>query len=332
MKNKIGLLIILIITFYIGILVGTPFKTEVVDLKQFTDYYEEGEAENGGWEVQADNFYTFTREYSLVGEEGGGVEELPKIDEDAIPEKKIYIVQKGDTLSEIAETHGMGLSVLMANNPGVSANNLKIGQKLTVLTGNGIFYKVGKGDSLNKIAELFKVEIEDIKKINKLDSNVVQTGEVLYIKNPNVNKYLGMRSPNADNRSNLGFIMPIKYTGITSPQGNRFHPVLKRYIYHAGVDLRAHFIPLYASKEGKVTFAGTMNGYGKIIIIQHSGGYETRYGHLDKIGVRKGQYVKTGELIGKTGQSGRVTGPHLHFELRKNGKALNPMKYMPKSK
>jgi murein DD-endopeptidase MepM/ murein hydrolase activator NlpD len=141
-----------------------------------------------------------------------------------------------------------------------------------------------------------------------------------------------MRSPNADNRSNLGFIMPIKYTGITSPQGNRFHPVLKRYIYHAGVDLRAHFIPLYASKEGKVTFAGTMNGYGKIIIIQHSGGYETRYGHLDKIGVRKGQYVKTGELIGKTGQSGRVTGPHLHFELRKNGKALNPMKYMPKSK
>ena len=73
MKNKIGLLIILIITFYIGILVGTPFKTEVVDLKQFTDYYEEGEAENGGWEVQADNFYTFTREYSLVGEEGGGV-------------------------------------------------------------------------------------------------------------------------------------------------------------------------------------------------------------------------------------------------------------------
>lgn len=75
-----------------------------------------------------------------------------------------------------------------------------------------------------------------------------------------------------------------------------------------------------------------MNGYGKIIIIKHSSGYETRYAHLDKIGVRKGQYVKTGELIGKTGQSGRVTGPHLHFELRKNGKILNPMKYMPKSK
>lgn len=330
MKGKISLLVVLIITFYIGILVGTPFKAEVVDLKQFTDYYEEGAAENGGWEVQKDNFYTFSREYSLIGEEGGGVQELPKIDENDIPEKKTYIVQKGDTLSEIAEAYNMGLSVLMANNPGVSASNLRVGQEITVLTRNGIFYKVSKGDSLSKIAELFKVDVEEIKKINKLDSNMVQLGDVLYIKNPNVTKYLGSRSPNIDNRSNLGFIMPIKYTGITSPYGNRFHPVLKRYIFHAGADLRARFIPLYASKEGKVTFAGSMNGYGKIIIIQHSGGYETRYAHLDKIGVRKGQYVKTGELIGKTGQSGRVTGPHLHFELRKNGKTLNPMRYMPK--
>lgn len=333
MKNKIILVIILAIAFYVGAIIGSPFKTEVVDLRPFTDYYEEGAAESGGWEVQEDNFYTFVKEYSFVGEESGEVEVLPTpTDVDKIPEKKTYIVKQGDTLSEIAEANGMGLSVLLANNPGVSANNLKVGQKLTVLTGNGIFYKVSKGDSLNKIAELFKVKPEDIKEINKLESDVVQIGDVLYIKDPNVTRYLGTRSPNADNRSSLGFIMPIKYTGLTSPQGNRFHPVLKRYIYHAGADLRAHFIPLYASKGGKVTFAGTMSGYGKIIIIQHSGGYETRYAHLDKIGVRKGQYVKTGELIGKTGQSGRVTGPHLHFELRKNGKALNPMKYMPKSK
>lgn len=332
MKNKIAILLILITAFYVGVIIGNPFTTEVVDLTKFTDYYEEGAVETGGWEVQGDSFYTFTKEYSLVGEEGGGVIVSPETDPNVIPEKKTYIVQQGDTLSEIAEAYGMGLSVLMANNPGVNANNLKVGQKLTVITGNGIFYKVSKGDSLNKIAELFKVKMEDIKTINKMDSDVVQVGETLYIKDPNVTRYLGTRSPNADNRSNLGFIMPIKYTGVTSPQGNRFHPVLKRYIYHAGVDLRAHFIPLYASKGGKVTFAGTMNGYGKIIIIQHSGGYETRYAHLDKIGVRKGQYVKTGELIGKTGQSGRVTGPHLHFELRKGGKALNPMKYMPKSK
>ncbi|MGY0394874.1 peptidoglycan DD-metalloendopeptidase family protein [Fusobacterium sp.] len=332
MKNKLGFFLVLLTAFYVGIILGNPFKTEVVDLRPFTDYYEAGAADSGGWEVQDDSFYTFTKEYILVEE--GSEEITPEIgkDENIIPEKEIYEVQQGDTLSEIAEQYGMGLTILKANNPGVTANNLKVGQKIKVLRGNGIFYKVVKGDSLNKIAELFKVDMEELKKINKLESNTVQLGDELYIKDPNVTKYLGTTSPNASNRSGLGFIMPIKYTGITSPQGNRFHPVLKRYIYHAGVDLKAHFIPLYASKEGKVTFAGVMNGYGKIIIIQHSNGYETRYAHLDKIGVRNGQYVKTGELIGKTGQSGRVTGPHLHFEIRKGKTILNPMKYMPKSK
>lgn len=331
MKNKIALLLILVTAFYIGIIVGTPFKTEVVDLNKFTDYYEEGAAETGGWEVQNESFYIFTKEYSLEEEkEETSTQVEEKKEENIIPEKKTYVVQQGDTLSEIAQTHGMGLSVLMANNPGVTASNLKVGKELTVLTGNGIFYKVVKGDSLTKIAELFKVQVEDIKNINKLESSVVQVGDILFIKDPNLSKYLSKSTSKPVNRSGLGFIMPIKYTGITSPQGNRFHPVLKRYIYHAGVDLKAKFIPLYSSKEGKVTFAGTMNGYGKIIIIQHSNGYETRYAHLDRIGVRSGQYVKTGELIGKTGQSGRVTGPHLHFELRKNGKILNPMKYVPK--
>ncbi len=328
MKNKLFFFLVLLIAFYVGVILGNPFKTEVVDLSPFTDYYEVGAADSGGWEVQDDSFYTFTKEYTLVEK---GIGKLEK-DENVIPEKEVYEVQQGDTLSEIAERYGIGLTILKANNPGVTANNLKVGQKIKVLRGNGIFYKVVKGDSLNKIAELFKVDVEELKKINKLKSNVVQLGDELYIKDPNVTKYLRTTSPNASNRSGLGFIMPIKYTGITSPQGNRFHPVLKRYIYHTGVDLKAHFIPLYASKEGKVTFAGVMNGYGKIIIIQHSNGYETRYAHLDKIGVRNGQYVKTGELIGKTGQSGRVTGPHLHFEIRKGKTILNPMKYVPKSK
>ena len=73
-----------------------------------------------------------------------------------------------------------------------------------------------------------------------------------------------------------------------------------------------------------------MNGYGKIIILKHASGYETRYAHLDKIGVKVGQNVNKGELIGKTGMSGRVTGPHLHFEIRKNGKTQNPMSHLGK--
>ena len=128
--------------------------------------------------------------------------------------------------------------------------------------------------------------------------------------------------------SGAGFAYPVRYAGVSSPFGNRFHPVLKRYILHTGVDLVAKYVPLRAAKSGVVTFAGNMSGYGKIIIIRHDNGYETRYAHLSVISTNVGEHVNQGDLIGKTGNSGRTTGAHLHFEIRQNGTPKNPMKYL----
>ena len=128
--------------------------------------------------------------------------------------------------------------------------------------------------------------------------------------------------------SGAGFAYPVRYAGVSSPFGNRFHPVLKRYILHTGVDLVAKYVPLRAAKSGVVTFAGNMSGYGKIIIIRHDNGYETRYAHLSVISTNVGEHVNQGDLIGKTGNSGRTTGAHLHFEIRQNGVPKNPMKYL----
>ena len=128
--------------------------------------------------------------------------------------------------------------------------------------------------------------------------------------------------------SGAGFAYPVRYAGVSSPFGNRFHPVLKRYILHTGVDLVAKYVPLRAAKAGVVTFAGNMSGYGKIIIIRHDNGYETRYAHLSVISTNVGEHVNQGDLIGKTGNSGRTTGAHLHFEIRQNGVPKNPMKYL----
>ena len=128
--------------------------------------------------------------------------------------------------------------------------------------------------------------------------------------------------------SGEGFAYPIRYAGVSSPFGNRYHPVLKRYILHTGVDLVAKYVPLRAAKAGVVTFAGNMSGYGKIIIIRHDNGYETRYAHLSVISTNVGEHVNQGDLIGKTGNSGRTTGAHLHFEIRQNGVPKNPMKYL----
>jgi murein DD-endopeptidase MepM/ murein hydrolase activator NlpD len=116
---------------------------------------------------------------------------------------------------------------------------------------------------------------------------------------------------------------------LTSSFGSRKHPVLKKVLNHAGIDLRAKTgTKVVSTKDGVISFAGRASGYGKLIIIKHSNGYETRYAHLSKIDVKKGQKVKKNEYIALSGATGRVSGPHLHFEIRKNGKVTNPINYL----
>ncbi|CAK7002621.1 MULTISPECIES: peptidoglycan DD-metalloendopeptidase family protein [Fusobacterium] len=347
MKSKIKVFIILAVVFYFGIEFANPFKEEVVDLKKFTDYYDTTEETNGGVTLLNDSFYTFEKEYNFANEykpigfdkkdTGNTGTDKDRIRETAInqimstekklPVKSEYIVKQGDTISQIAEANGMTMNMLLANNPNVSVKNLKIGQKLTIVSENGIFYKVQKGDSLSKIASKFKMKLDDITAYNDIDAKNLKVGQDIFLKNPDI-RVLANSGKGGITVASAGFRFPVEYKGVNSPYGSRFHPVLKRYIFHAGVDLKARYVPLRAAQSGKVSYAGYMNGYGKIIIIKHSNGYETRYAHLDKIGVKVGQNVNKGELIGKTGMSGRVTGPHLHFEVRKNGKTENPMSHL----
>ena len=347
MKSKIKVFIILAVVFYFGIEFANPFKEEVVDLKKFTDYYDTTEETNGGVTLLNDSFYTFEKEYNFANEykpigfdkkdtgntgtDKDGIRETAinqiMSTEKKLPVKSEYIVKQGDTISQIAEANGMTMNMLLANNPNVSVKNLKIGQKLTIVSENGIFYKVQKGDSLSKIASKFKMKLDDITAYNDIDAKNLKVGQDIFLKNPDI-RVLANSGKGGITVASAGFRFPVEYKGVNSPYGSRFHPVLKRYIFHAGVDLKARYVPLRAAQSGKVSYAGYMNGYGKIIIIKHSNGYETRNAHLDKIGVKVGQNVNKGELIGKTGMSGRVTGPHLHFEVRKNGKTENPMSHL----
>ncbi|HEX3386183.1 MAG TPA: M23 family metallopeptidase [Mucilaginibacter sp.] len=98
---------------------------------------------------------------------------------------------------------------------------------------------------------------------------------------------------------------------------------------HPGVDFRgAKGDPVRVTADGKVAFTGWKGGYGNCIIVQHKNDFQTLYGHLSHIGVEEGQQVKTGDVIGKVGSTGRTTGPHLHYEVRKNGKPINPVKFL----
>ena len=128
------------------------------------------------------------------------------------------------------------------------------------------------------------------------------------------------------------FGMPIRHVRITSHFSHRrYHPILKRYRPHHGTDFGARKgTPLLAVNSGKVSFSGWMGGYGKVVKIKHGSGYESLYAHQSRIRVKRGQRVKKGQIIGYVGNTGRSTGPHLHFGLMRYGKWINPMKVLRK--
>ncbi len=116
---------------------------------------------------------------------------------------------------------------------------------------------------------------------------------------------------------------------ISSKFGSRFHPIDKRTKFHGGVDIAVpRGTPINSAADGVVTFSGKRGGYGNVVIIEHADGRETFYAHCDKLLVEKGQIVSGGELIAEAGSTGKSTGPHLHFELRENGKPIDPMKFL----
>ena len=111
--------------------------------------------------------------------------------------------------------------------------------------------------------------------------------------------------------------------------GWRSDPINHNAKFHRGTDVRApHGTPIDAAGNGVVIFSGRQSGYGNVVYIDHGGGLVTRYGHMQKILAAKGDVVAAGQLIGKVGATGRATGPHLHFEVRLDGRAVNPIAAM----
>ncbi|NPA59335.1 MAG: M23 family metallopeptidase, partial [Epsilonproteobacteria bacterium] len=120
---------------------------------------------------------------------------------------------------------------------------------------------------------------------------------------------------------------PIEYKGITSKFGYRTHPTLHRKEFHRGLDMKAAMkTPVFATADGIVEYAGyhKKSGYGRLVIIQHNYGFKTYFGHLNKIVIKSGQFVKKGDLIAYTGNSGMSSGPHLHYEIRFIARPVDP--------
>jgi murein DD-endopeptidase MepM/ murein hydrolase activator NlpD len=131
--------------------------------------------------------------------------------------------------------------------------------------------------------------------------------------------------PLADQAKSVKLSWPLNGP-VSSPFGMRIHPIREVVCFHEGVDIAANIgRPIKAAADGIVSFAGTKGGYGKVVYISHKGGYQTRYAHCSKLLVEKGEKIRRGQVIGYVGITGVTTGPHVHFEVRRDGRAKDPL-------
>lgn len=244
-----------------------------------------------------------------------------------------YVVQPGDTIFGIAAQYGLAPETIMwANGRFVEDNPdlLRVGQELAILPVDGVYHQVGGGDTVEKIAAVYKVEPAAIinYSLNELDPNDPQivAGQWLIVPNgtkPYVARtvvaYSGPIPQDASRGSGI-FGWPTAGQ-ITQGYWDR----------HRALDIGAwNGAPVLAADSGYVVAAGWDDaGYGRMVVIDHGNGFQSVYAHMQVYYTEVGDSVAKGELIGEVGSTGNSSGPHLHFELRQNSVQRNPFGFLP---
>ncbi len=267
-----------------------------------------------------------------------------------------HTVQSGDTLSSIAALYGISLKTLLwENNIGESAP-LRIGQTLVVPSLDGVTHTItAKNETLSSIAKQYGVDSKLIREHNSLEGDVIQKGQKLFIpggkkKEDTIIVRAGSRSGGRASAVNT-FSARIVMSSDASPEGGKqlIFPTTGKLTQgfrsgHYALDVGNAAKPdIWAASPGTVIKAkggceprevkinrGCNGGYGNVVIVDHGGGLQTLYAHLETVYVTEGQKVDRGQALGKMGSSGRTygkTGIHLHFEVYDNGVKKNPSNY-----
>ncbi|MCE1196457.1 M23 family metallopeptidase [bacterium] len=255
-----------------------------------------------------------------VAQVGGDLgENLPEAEEeDPGLYYRVYEVQKGDTVSGIADSFNISVDTVLSANGIQSARSLRPSQLLKVPSQAGILYTAKSGDTVSSIAASYEISSDRLVSVNNLMRADIEAGKILFLPDA--------RLPSATLRESAGdlFKWPVRGV-ITSWFSWRRDPFSGRNTFHNGIDIG---VPLGtrvgAAMEGKVDETGYSPIMGKYVILRHSSGYKTLYAHMSAISVQEGEYVSVGGKLGLSGNTGYSTGPHLHLSVYKNGKLINP--------
>jgi len=249
----------------------------------------------------------------------------------------VYIVEKGDTLSEIAESFDVSMNTLRWEN-NISGQTISIGQKLNILPMTGVKHIVKSGDTISKIADKYEAETEDIFIFNGISKgDILKQGDIVFVPNGIIKPTISNIKPSSGTaiisniKVQLGYYIRPVPGSVTSPYGSRkggFHPGVDlagiKGVTQVRVAADGVVVEIVSGcKEGAKRCGG---GYGNHVEVVHPNGTTTRYAHLSRTSVNLGETVSQGQTIGVLGNTGKSTGPHLHFEIENsNGSNMRPV-------
>lgn len=231
----------------------------------------------------------------------------------------LYVVRKGDTLGEIARMYGVSTNTIRWAND--ISGGLREGQSLLILPVSGVRHVAKKGDTLASVAKMHNADLQEVATFNDLPLDAkLAAGDVVIVPNGEVTV------PEVSTKTRVAKGNPLRgASGLPAYGGYYADPLpghTKTQGLHGwnGVDLATYYgAPVLAAANGVVIVAresGWNGGYGSYVVIAHENGTQTLYGHLSSLAVQSGETVTQGQHIGNEGNSGRSTGPHLHFEVR----------------
>lgn len=278
------------------------------------------------------------------------------------PSDDYYIVKPGDTLSAISRKSGIPVERLKLYN-NLESDRIQIGQKIyyqpqirekkRFVTERGIpkdgTHQVKKGEDLPLIARIYDLDLLKLLEYNRLSSWELEEGEIIYLAKsaPEQTKNVAsvqetkpsIKENKEGSKSAAVKISPKKRKEVESGEIKKLesNPLrnfcisqrFNREKRHQGIDLAAPAgAPIYAVLDGRVVYAGVQKGYGNLVILEHSDRVMTVYAHNEKNIVETGEIIKAGEQIATVGSTGRSTGNHLHFEIRRAGQPFDPEPYL----
>jgi murein DD-endopeptidase MepM/ murein hydrolase activator NlpD len=275
----------------------------------------------------------------------------------------LYKIKRNENLWSIAKKFEIDYKIILKSNNINIPNLLNPGKTILIPNRKGIEHRVQKNETIGELSKKYKVSKTLIVSQNYIKKNIIKEGDLLFIpdaaplpvkfakhnnrdikinednpgneagntgvENTNISENAGKNiTAKVNEKSRPSFSWPLNGS-ITSAFGKRVDPINNRAKFHCGMDIGAEIgTPVKAAADGEAIFSGWKKGYGRVVILKHKDGYITVYAHNKENIVLSGNKVQKGEVIASSGMSGAVTGPHLHFEIRKYVAPLNPYRFL----